>query len=81
MDMNRIILLNNLLALATIAVLGPGTSVLVREAARQAFALVCRKRRALPHQALRCDATNIAVARGLCLNPQRYRQGSDACKA
>ena len=43
MDMNRVILLNNLLALATIAVLGPGTSILVREAARQAFALVRRK--------------------------------------
>jgi hypothetical protein len=34
------ILLNSLLALAAIAVLGPGTPVLVREAARQALALV-----------------------------------------
>ena len=43
MDMNRVILLENLLALAAIAVLGPGTSVLVREAARQAAALARRR--------------------------------------
>jgi len=43
MDMNRVFLLNNLLALAAIMVLGPGTSVLVREAARQAFALARSK--------------------------------------
>ena len=43
MDMNRVIILENLLALAAIAVLGPGTSVLVREAARQAAALARRK--------------------------------------
>jgi hypothetical protein len=40
MDMNRMILLNTLLALAAVAVLGPGTPFLVREAARQAVALV-----------------------------------------
>jgi hypothetical protein len=34
MDMNRVIILDNLVALAALAVLGPGTSVLVREAAR-----------------------------------------------
>jgi len=41
--MNRVIILDNLVALAALAVLGPGTSVLVREAARQALALVRRK--------------------------------------
>ena len=42
--MNRVIILNNILALAALAVLGPGTTVLVREAARQALALAkgCR---------------------------------------
>ena len=39
MDMNRVIILESLLALAAAAVLGPGTSELVREAARQAVAL------------------------------------------
>jgi hypothetical protein len=39
MDMNRVIILESLLALAAVAVLGPGTSLLVREAAQQAFAL------------------------------------------
>jgi hypothetical protein len=37
--MNRVIILDNILALAALAVLGPGTTVLVREAARQALAL------------------------------------------
>ena len=39
MDMNRVIILENLLALATVVVLGPGTLVLAREAARQAAVL------------------------------------------
>lgn len=43
--MNRVILLESLLALVAIAILGPGTSVLVQQAARQALALA---RRALP---------------------------------
>ena len=38
--MNRVIILENLLALAALALLGPGTSVLVELAARQALALV-----------------------------------------
>jgi hypothetical protein len=37
--MNRVIILESLLSLAAVAVLGPGRSVLVREAAMQAFAL------------------------------------------
>jgi hypothetical protein len=39
MDMNRVIILESLLALAAVAVLGPGTSLLVREAAKQVLAL------------------------------------------
>lgn len=41
--MNRVIILETLLALAAVALLGPGTSVLVREAAKQAFALAWRR--------------------------------------
>jgi hypothetical protein len=47
MDMNRVIILESLFALAAVAVLGPGTSVLVEQAARQAFALARRGRK--PH--------------------------------
>ena len=43
MDMNRVIILESLLALAAMAVLGPGTSVLAREAARQAVLLARRR--------------------------------------
>jgi hypothetical protein len=43
MDMNRVILLESLLALAAVAVLGPGTSVLVQQAARQALAMARTK--------------------------------------
>ena len=39
MDMNRVMILENLLALAAVVVLGPGTSLLVREAARQVLVL------------------------------------------
>lgn len=42
--MNRVIILESLLALVAVAVLGPGTSVLVREAARQALAMARRPR-------------------------------------
>jgi hypothetical protein len=35
--MNRMIILENLLALAAVVVLGPGTAVLVEQAARQAM--------------------------------------------
>ncbi|HVW75160.1 MAG TPA: hypothetical protein VHC39_16100 [Rhizomicrobium sp.] len=42
--MNRVIFLESLLALAAVAVLGPGTSVLVQQAARQALALARRPR-------------------------------------
>jgi len=45
MDMNRMILLNSLLALAAVAVLGPGTPLLVREAARLAAAIFRRPAR------------------------------------
>ncbi|HEX4273138.1 MAG TPA: hypothetical protein VHZ32_17230 [Rhizomicrobium sp.] len=41
--MNRVILLESLLALAAVAVLGPGTSVLVQQAARQALAMARTK--------------------------------------
>ena len=41
--MNRMIILETLLALAAVALLGPGTSVLVREAAKQAFAIARRR--------------------------------------
>jgi len=41
--MNRVIILESLLALAAAAVLGPGTSVLVCEAAMQAVRLARRK--------------------------------------
>jgi hypothetical protein len=41
--MNRVILLESLLALAAVAVLGPGTSLLVREAAKQALTLARRR--------------------------------------
>jgi hypothetical protein len=43
MDMNRVIILQSLLALIAVAVLGPGTSALAEQAARQAFALVRRR--------------------------------------
>jgi len=42
--MNRVIILESLLALAAAAVLGPGTSLLVRESIRQAFALAPHRR-------------------------------------
>jgi hypothetical protein len=42
MDMNRVIIMENLLALAALAILGPGASVLVHEAAKQALALARR---------------------------------------
>ena len=42
--MNRMIILESLLALAAVAVLGPGTSLLVEQAARQALALARRRR-------------------------------------
>jgi len=47
--MNRVLLLESLLALAAMAVLGPGTSVLVREATRQALALARSRRRPSLH--------------------------------
>ncbi len=47
--MNRVIILENILALAAMAVLGPGTPVLVREAARQALALARIRRRPTVH--------------------------------
>lgn len=43
--MNRVIVLESLLALAAVAVLGPGTSLLVEMAARQAVALTKRRSR------------------------------------
>ena len=46
MDMNRVIILESLLALAAVVVLGPGTSMLAEQAALQAFALVRRRRTA-----------------------------------
>ena len=46
--MNRVIILESLLALAAVAVLGPGTSLLVREAAQQAFALARVRRNRQP---------------------------------
>lgn len=49
LDMNRVIILENILALAAMAVLGPGTAVLVREAARQALALAKSRRRPTLH--------------------------------
>ena len=42
--MNRVIILESLLALAAVAVLGPGTSMLVRKAAKQALALARSRR-------------------------------------
>jgi len=39
MDMNRVTILESLLALAALVVLGPGTSLLPGQAARQAIAL------------------------------------------
>ena len=42
--MNRVIILENILALAALAVLGPGTTMLMREAARQALALAQSRR-------------------------------------
>ena len=42
--MNRVIILESLLALAAVMVLGPGTSMLVREAAKQALALARTRR-------------------------------------
>jgi len=43
--MNRMIILESLLALAAVTVLGPGTSVLIEQAARQAVALARRRRK------------------------------------
>ena len=45
--MDRVIIIESLLALAAVAILGPGTSLLVEQAARQAVALARRKRK--PH--------------------------------
>jgi hypothetical protein len=42
--MNRVILLESLLALVALTILGPGTSLLVEQAARQALALVRHRR-------------------------------------
>lgn len=39
-EMNRMIILESLLALAAVAILGPGATLLVREAAWQAVALI-----------------------------------------
>ena len=51
--MNRVIILESLLALAAVAVLGPGTSVLVEQAARQVLALARQNRKpALAHRNL-----------------------------
>ena len=49
MDMNRVMILESLLALAAAVVLGPGTSVLAREAARQVLALGRTRRQPRPH--------------------------------
>ena len=43
MDMNRVMILESLLALAAVAILGPGTSVLVQQAAQQALTLARRR--------------------------------------
>ncbi len=43
--MNRVIILESLVALAAMVVLGPGTSLLVELAARQALALARRRRK------------------------------------
>jgi hypothetical protein len=43
--MNRVMIMEILLALAAVAVLGPGTSLLVELAARQALALAGRGRK------------------------------------
>jgi hypothetical protein len=43
--MNRVMIMESLLALAAVAVLGPGTSLLVELAARQALALARRGRK------------------------------------
>lgn len=45
MDMNRVMILESLLALAAVAVLGPGTPLLVALAARQAVAMTSRSAR------------------------------------
>jgi hypothetical protein len=47
MDMDRVIIIESLLALAAVAILGPGTSLLVEQAARQAVALARPRRK--PH--------------------------------
>ena len=49
MDMNRVVILESLLAVAAMAVLGPGTSMLAREAAKQALALARSRRRPRLH--------------------------------
>jgi hypothetical protein len=49
MDMNRMIILESLLALVAVAILGPGTSVLVQQAAQQALTLVKIRRNRQPH--------------------------------
>ncbi|HUE63002.1 MAG TPA: hypothetical protein VMO78_01390 [Rhizomicrobium sp.] len=43
--MNRVIILESLMALAAVAVLGPGTSLLFEQAARQALALAKQSRK------------------------------------
>ena len=45
--MNRMIILENLLALAAVLVLGPGTSILVQQAAKQALDLARPRRKPL----------------------------------
>lgn len=45
--MNRMIILENLLALAAVLVLGPGTSILVQQAAKQALDLATPRRKTL----------------------------------
>jgi hypothetical protein len=47
-DMNRVIILESLLALAAVVLLGPGTSMLAREAAKQALMLVRVKHHRTP---------------------------------
>jgi hypothetical protein len=43
--MNRVIILESLLALAAMVVLGPGTSMLAEQAARQVLALARQNRK------------------------------------
>lgn len=47
--MNRVIILENLMALAAVVVLGPGTAVLVQQAAKQALAMAKPRRKPQLH--------------------------------